>query len=526
MIAELIGGIGFFLVGMMLTTEGLRAAAGETLRLTLLRFTGGPLKALLSGALVTALVQSSSVTIVATIGFVGAGLLTFQQSLGLIFGANIGTTATGWLVSMIGLKVSVTSFALPVVGVGAIIKMLGRGRSADAGLALAGFGMIFVGVGVLQEGMQGLSQHLHPEQLPGDTLGGRLVLLLIGAVLTSVMQSSSAAVATTLTALDAGSISLAQAAAMVIGANIGTTVTAGIAAVGASTSAKRTALAHFLFNVLTGLIAFASLPLFVTLASSLAQRLRPGDAAVAIAAFHTTFNVFGVAIILPLTTPLANFVIRTVPERGAHLTRHLDVNATHLGSLAIEAVRQTAVELAHELFSTLQSILTERAISRESRVRLDAVDSAHEETVRFMSELSGSEHTTREMRHRHASTLHALDHLERLTDTLLRLDDSVFLDRPEIAELRRLMTGNLQTLLEWTGDPTQAAPTASARVTSEQLAEHRKRIRSESLKRTAKGELKAAEAGKMIEAARRLDEMAYYLWRIAEHLSGERILAS
>ncbi len=526
MIAQLLGGIGLFLLGMMLTTDGLRAAAGETLRTTLLRFTGGPFKALVSGALITALVQSSSVTTVATIGFVGAGLLTFQQSLGLIFGANIGTTATGWLVSMIGLKVSVTSFALPLVGVGAVIRMFGRGRASDAGLALAGFGMIFVGIGVLQEGMRGLSQHLTPEQMPGDGLGGRLLLLLIGVVLTSVMQSSSAAVATTLTALDAGSISLPQAAAMVIGANIGTTVTAGIAAVGASTSAKRTALAHFLFNTLTAVAAFALLPYFVDLAGSVAAHFRPGDAAVAIAAFHTAFNVFGVVLILPFTRHLARAVIRAVPERGAHLTRHLDVNATHLGSLAFEAVRQTALELAHELFSSLHLMLTSGSLGRESRHRLDAVASAHRETVRFMSELAGGARPATEPRHRHASTLHALDHIERLTDTLLRLDDSIFSNWPEIVELRERMLGVLQSVLVWTGDPKQLAPTESVKVASEQLAERRKQLRSEVLQRTAKGEINAAEAGKLIEAARRLDEMGYYIWRITEHLSGERILAT
>src|SRR5690606_30887145 len=154
---------------------------------------------------------------------------------------------------------------------------------------VAGFGIIFVGIDVLQQGMEGVSEHLRPAELPGDSFGGRLLLVGIGALLTSVMQSSSAAMATTLTALHSGSISLSQAAAVVVGVNVGTTVTAGIAAVGALTAAKRIALAHALFNVLTGVVAFALLGPFVHLTSYVARAMGPGDPTTTIAIFHTAF---------------------------------------------------------------------------------------------------------------------------------------------------------------------------------------------------------------------------------------------
>jgi len=240
----MLGGIGLFLLGMILMTDGLKTAAGNALRKALARFTGGPLSALLSGATLTALVQSSSATTLATIGFVSAGILTFEQAVGVVFGANLGTTSTGWLVSLLGFKVSIAAFALPMVGAGALANLLGRGRWRAAGLAVAGFGLIFVGIDQLQVGMAGLATRLDPSMLPGDNLAGRLALVGLGVLMTVVMQSSSAAVATTLAALHAGTIGLDHAAALVIGQNVGTTVTAGLAAIGASTAARRTALAH------------------------------------------------------------------------------------------------------------------------------------------------------------------------------------------------------------------------------------------------------------------------------------------
>jgi phosphate:Na+ symporter len=140
-------------------------------------------------------------------------LLTFHQSLGVIFGANVGTTVTGWLVAGLGLKFSVSAVALPIVGIGAMVRLFTKGRAQHVGLALAGFGMVFVGIDVLQAGMAGVAERLTPASFPGDSFGGRMALVGIGALLTAVMQSSTAATATTLTALHSGSISFPQAAA-------------------------------------------------------------------------------------------------------------------------------------------------------------------------------------------------------------------------------------------------------------------------------------------------------------------------
>src|SRR6516165_5030496 len=163
---SVLGGVGLFLLGMTVMTEGLKALAGSALRTVLGKAAATPLRGSFWGALVTLLVQSSSATTMTTIGLVSAGLLTFQQGLGLVFGANVGTTGTGWLVALIGVRVSLTTAALPMIFIGALIKLLASGRVSGAGAALAGFGLVLFGLTTLQQGMGGLADRLHPEDLP------------------------------------------------------------------------------------------------------------------------------------------------------------------------------------------------------------------------------------------------------------------------------------------------------------------------------------------------------------------------
>jgi len=156
-IVQLMGGIGLFLLGMSLMTDSLKAIAGEALRQWLVRFTNSPIKAVLSGIGLTVVVQSSTATTLATIGFVSAGVLSFSHAIGVIIGANIGTTSTGWMVALLGLKFSIASFALPLIGVGALLKLLGKEKIAFIGLTLAGFGLLFFGIQILQDAMSGVA---------------------------------------------------------------------------------------------------------------------------------------------------------------------------------------------------------------------------------------------------------------------------------------------------------------------------------------------------------------------------------
>lgn len=336
-----LGGIGLFLLGMLLMTDGLKALAGDALRQWLGRFTGSPLSAVATGAAVTALVQSSSATTLATIGFVSAGLLTFSNAIGVIIGANLGTTSTGWIVSLLGLKLSIVKLALPLIGFGALARLLGRDQLAQAGTALAGFGLIFVGIDVLQTGMAELSERIDLSHYAADGFAPRLALVAVGVVMTVVMQSSSAAVATTLTALASGTLNLEQAAALVIGQNLGTTVTAALAAVGAQTAAKRTALVHILFNVGTGVLAFLLLPVFTLVVDRWTETWVGDDQALTLAAFHTAFNLLGVLLFFPLIPQLARIAETLVPERRSPLIRHLDSSLMMVPALALDAARRS-----------------------------------------------------------------------------------------------------------------------------------------------------------------------------------------
>src|SRR5215468_8673352 len=163
---SVLGGVGLFLLGMSVMTAGLKALAGSGLRAALSKAAATPLSGAFWGALVTLIIQSSSATTMTTIGLVSAGLLTFSQGLGLVFGANVGTTGTGWLIALIGVRVSLTAAALPMIFIGALVKVLGRGRVSAAGAALAGFALVLFGLTTLQQGMGGLAERLHPADLP------------------------------------------------------------------------------------------------------------------------------------------------------------------------------------------------------------------------------------------------------------------------------------------------------------------------------------------------------------------------
>ena len=242
MIAGFVGGLGLFMLGMGQMTDGLKGLAGGALKTILASFTSNRPKALLVGAGLTALVQSSSAITVAAIGFINAGLLTLPQAIWVIFGSNIGTTLTGWLVALIGLKVKIELFALPAIGIGMAMHMAGgKSRWGAGGLALAGFGVFFLGIHLLQNAFTGVSAYIDFNQFGTGTVLGDLVYVGLGFLLTLCVQSSSAAMALALTAAASGTIGLEAAAAVVIGANVGTTSTAILAVIKATPNARRVA---------------------------------------------------------------------------------------------------------------------------------------------------------------------------------------------------------------------------------------------------------------------------------------------
>ncbi len=341
-IGMLAGGLGLFLLSVGMITDGLKTAAGASLRNLLANWTRTPLHGIFAGIGITAVVQSSSAVTVATIGFVNAGIIEMRRALGIIFGSNIGTTMTGWLVAIIGFNIKVEAFALPLIGIGMILRLTGGdSRRASLGLALAGFGLFFIGIDVLKDAFEGLVQSIDLSRLTVDGVGGVVLYVGIGFLITVLTQSSSAAIAITLTAATGGVLSINAAAAMVIGANVGTTSTAALAVIGATANARRVATAHILFNAGTGAVALLILPILFWIVRVTGEVLGLEDIpAVSLALFHTVFNILGVVLIFPLTSRLASFL------EGRFVTqdeiegrpRYLDKTVASTPELALDAL--------------------------------------------------------------------------------------------------------------------------------------------------------------------------------------------
>jgi phosphate:Na+ symporter len=537
-LVSILGGIGLFLLGMAVMTDGLKAVAGPALRTVLARAAATSLSGTFWGAIITLLVQSSSATTMTTIGLVSAGLLTFPQGLSLVFGANIGTTGTGWLVALLGVRVSLTAAALPIVFVGALLKLVGRGRWAGAGGAIAGFALILVGLTTLQQGMGGLAEQLNPSDLPAVLAGagvswwsgmlGALVLVATGIVMTTVMQSSTAAITVTLSALYAGAVGLDQALALVIGQNIGTSTSSAIAAVGASSTAKRLAVAYIAFKLIAAAVA---LVLFPVVARLILRASDSVDPVTLVAAYHTAYNVMGVALLLPLIGPFTRLIERIVPERGSPLTRGLDSAAlAGAPTVAVEAVRRTVARVLEALCSP------EGAGDAMVRDASDALQQARG----FVSKVTGPLASEEEQRWL-ISTVHALDHTAQLAGVIeenAKID--VTLDSPDerraaalCAEGKRSAAAVASPLTHPSVPRTtmSAAPGAKPADTADAVVERLERCSTEladlrlqhrraTLDSVASGTLNASDAIARVEAVGLLDRQAHHAWRAAAHLAG------
>lgn len=362
--AQLCGGIGLFLLGMTLMTDSLKDIAGETLRQWLGRFTGSPFKAMISGIALTLIVQSSTATTLATIGFVSAGVLTFSQAIGVIIGANIGTTSTGWMVAFLGLKFSIGQIALPLIALGALLKILAHGRTALTGLALAGFGLIFFGIDLLQVAMSGIAEHLDLSVFSTKSVASKLLLVLFGLVMTVVLQSSSAAITATLAALASQAIQLDQALMLVIGQNVGTVATAVLASIGANANAKRTAAVHVCFNVVSAIFAFCILvPLFLWFHQP-QHFLSSWDNVVIVAAFHTAFSLFGALFFMPLIGPFERLLVKYIPAHEDSLLQALDDASLAVPAVAINTAEKVIFKtIGTQYFWILKAIKSAEMVS-------------------------------------------------------------------------------------------------------------------------------------------------------------------
>jgi phosphate:Na+ symporter len=501
------GGIGLFLLGMSLMSEGLRSLAGESVRKALMRFTRSPVSGVFTGVVATILTQSSSATMMITVGFVGAGVLAYSQALGVVLGASIGTTFTGWLVAIVGFKLKLAAIASVLILIGALLRLFGGARRSGLAYSLAGFGLMFVGIDGLQQGMSGLQSHINLGFMSADTLSGRAVLMVVGIAFTLITQSSTTGVISALTAMHSGLINFEQAAALVVGMNVGTTFTSAIATIGGNVHVRRTGFSHVIFNtIMSGCALFLITPYM-----SLWRYCLPDEpfGEIALVAFHSLFNLIGVLLILPFIGSYSRFIERLIPERQDDAKALLDPSLLKYPELALGEVRKLLTAQVTQLATQLSHILghnprpvalveTARALS-ESRQYLDQLHLADGEGRNWEDLLA---------------CIHLLDHLQRLYERcqnpqvmlILRDENNLQIGR---TILTQLVEGTLRK---------EPLDEEQSELLTDQLAVQEQQLRDRTTAQIATGEIELEKGVSLMETARWIHRVSIHLLRIDNSL--------
>ncbi|NNF51743.1 MAG: Na/Pi cotransporter family protein [Gammaproteobacteria bacterium] len=330
---QLLGGVGLFLFAMSQIETALKALAGRAFRKMLHRYTDHPLQSAAAGTVSTAMLQSSSLVGLMVLAFVGAGIMSLENALGVIFGANLGTTFTGWIVTLFGFKLDLGLAALPLVGIGALVLVGTRGKLAEGGRFVAATGLLLMGLGFMKDSVAVIATQVDITALTDLALWQ---FLLFGVILTAIIQSSSATIMIALTALHAEVISLPAAAAVAIGADLGTTTTIIIGALPGPSAKKRVALAHVIFNLTNDTLAFLLLAPLLGLVAWLGIR----DPMFSLVAFHSIFNLAGVILFLPLLHIFARFLNGRFQKESSRESQHLLEATPEIPDAAIPAIEK------------------------------------------------------------------------------------------------------------------------------------------------------------------------------------------
>ena len=404
---KLLAGLSIFLFGMYLLEDAIRTMSGKAFRQMIRYWTTGRLRAIGSGAFITAILQSSSAVSLMILAFVGAGVMTMQNGIGVMMGANIGTTLTSWIVAIFGFKLDIEVFALPLVALGGLVFIAfgPSSRLFQASRLLIGFGFLFLGLDFMKTGVENFARHI---DLSAIVEYGLWIFLLIGTLVTALMQSSSASIAIILTGLNGGLLTLEQSMAMVIGANIGTTVTVLLGSIGGIPSKKRVSTSHLIFNLGTGFLAF---PLVRPLSQFFSTIFDMStDAVMALALFHSLFNISGVVIFFPFIGLLARFLIRTFPDRKEMVAVYINNTPSEVTDAATASLRKEILHLFEEsqlyslrTFKIDDKLIFDHALPLEQNPRqitltglYDNIKLLHGEIIEFYakmlrSQLEGSE---------------------------------------------------------------------------------------------------------------------------------------
>lgn len=334
---KFLAGIGLFLWGMHQLENAIREMAGKAFRTWMQRFTNNTLSAILVGAAVTAVLQSSSLVTLMVLAFLGAGVFSLKNAIGVVLGANLGTTITAWIVATLGFKLSVEAFSTPFLGIGILLYLFFESRIMlrNLGLFLLGFGLLFLGLDFMKTSIEQIAYQVDLERVAQF---GNWAFLVVGIVVTALIQSSSAMVVIILSAMSAGMIGLHQGAILIIGANIGTTVTVGIGSLGGTADKKRLALAHFVFNVLTGLVVFFFVDDLVRFTM---RTFSVQDPLIELVLFNTMFNILGILVFFPFVAQYERWLRRWfVQSEPRGLTQFIKNVSPKLPDVALKALEK------------------------------------------------------------------------------------------------------------------------------------------------------------------------------------------
>jgi phosphate:Na+ symporter len=554
----ILGGLALFLYGMKILSEALQGAADDKLERILWRFTNNRFKGVLTGLAITSVIQSSSATTVMLVSFVNAGLINLTQAIGIIFGANIGTTVTGWIVAMIGFKIKVTALALPAIGIGFFIRFFNSERVKQWGNVLLGFGILFLGLSIMSDSVKDLRDSPMIMEFMGryraDTFFSTIFVVLIGTAVTFVIQSSSATMAMTMTLAFNGIIDFNTACALILGENIGTTITAYLAALGSSVNARRAARVHMLFNVFGVIWILFILKIFYL---PFIDFIVPGDpysadAAVRasaipdhMAAFHTIFNVINTIIFLPLVGFLAYIVTRMIPDKapGADGEFHLKYISTSLLATPSMNINQAKLEskrmvgLALQMYTRVIELYKNPTAKLGSRVEEiltmeNHIDQLEVEISTFLVRVS-QESISEEQSHDISSLLHRVneiekigDHCENLLKIARRKYDSKVEFSPDAAFQIDEIAGRVEeflSLIEESIGGSNVNIIARADIIENRINELRKELRKNHIKRLNQGLCDATSALLFIDMLSSFEKIGDHAFNIAEGISGLRI---
>lgn len=450
-ILMLLGALALFIYGMKVMSEGIQKAAGQKLRQILGAITKNRLKGIFTGFITTSIIQSSSATTVMVVSFVNAGLLTLKQSIGVIMGANIGTTVTAWIVAFLGFSVSMSDYALPIMLAAIIMLFSNRGSMKSWGEMLVGFAILFIGLELLKSGVPDLKGNVDAlgflNSISGHGTFSVILFVLIGTVVTVLVQSSSAAMAITILLCERGIIPFEMAAGMVLGENIGTTITANLAAIVGNVHAKRAARAHFIFNVFGVVWMVISFYYFIDMIdylisqNFLSPREHQASRPIALALFHTIFNILNVLLLVWFTPRIANMVTKMVPSKSS---KDEDFSLDYISGgllstpelFLLEAQKELAKfgKIASKMSGFMQQLLFEQ--DKKAKKKLynkvkkyeEITDRVEVEISRYLSDCAENE-LSRDSAMRVRGMLAITSELERIGDIFFQM--SITLKRKE-----------------------------------------------------------------------------------------------